>query len=92
MQESKRYKGIDYVRLESLPSEEKDQIINWLNSDTIIKIQTESELMSDCILYKDYEYWYTHVFSKITLAQEEKVEKKYQVNKKKLFGWAFNQS
>lgn len=92
MQAAKRYKGIDYVRVESLPSEEKDQIVNWLNSDTIIKIQTETELMRDCILYKDYDHWYNNVFSKISLVEEEQSGEKYPTAKKKRFGWSFNES
>lgn len=92
MEEVKRYKGIDYVRLRSLPIEEREQIVNWLNSDITIKIQTEAELMDDCILYKDYEYWYNHVYSKISLVEEEKPEREYKSTKRKLFGWAFNQS
>lgn len=93
MQTAKRFKGIEYVRVASLPSEEKDQISNWLNSDTIIKIQTDTELMRDCVLYKDYEYWYNNVFTQISLVEEEeKAPEKYPVQKKKLLGWSFNES
>lgn len=92
MQTAKRYKGIDYVRLESLPLEEMDQIVNWLNSDTLIKIQTETELMRDCILYKDYEHWYNNVFSKISLVEEQQAGEKYPVAKKNWLGWSFNES
>lgn len=92
MQEAKKYKGIDFVRLRTLPVEEQNQIKNWITPDSIIKIQTDSELMKDCIMYKDYQHWYNHVFSKITLAEEEEVEVKYKTTRKKLFGWAFDQN
>lgn len=92
MEKAKRYKGIDYVRLSVLPKEEQNQIMNWLNSDTKIKIQTEAELMDDCILFKDYAHWYNSVYTKISLVEEEKVERKYKNTKQKLFGWGFNQS
>ena len=91
MEQSRTYKGIVYVRLKSLSPEERDQIKNWLNADTLIKIQTDKELMSDCILYKDYEYWHTHVFTKISLIEEEKSDHKVKAIKKKLLGWSLDQ-
>jgi len=57
MIEGKVYKGIEYIQISDLTSNEQTAIKQWLASDTIIKIQTEKELLTDCIQFKDYKFW-----------------------------------
>ena len=57
------YKGIEFVRIFSLPDEQKVIIWKTLQRDKIIKILRDNTLLSDCILYKDYEQWYSETFA-----------------------------
>lgn len=67
------YKGIEFVRIFSLPDEQKVIIWKTLQRDKIIKILRDNTLLSDCILYKDYEQWYAETFS-VQQAKEEENE------------------
>ncbi|MTI39035.1 hypothetical protein [Fulvivirga lutimaris] len=64
MIQSKVYKGIEYIQISDLSLNEQLAIREWLTLDTIIKIQTESELLTECVQYKDYTYWVENVLSK----------------------------
>lgn len=59
----KLYKGIEYVQLKELPPDQHIKIKESLNQDLFIKILVHGELYEHCILYKDYQYWFEHVFS-----------------------------
>ena len=52
------YKGIEYVRIFSLPDEQKTLLRQTFSRDKIIKILKENSLLSDCIQYTDYVRWY----------------------------------
>lgn len=54
---SEVYKGIEYVRISSLQSEEKNIIWQTLDREKIIKILRDNELLNDCIQYQDYLSW-----------------------------------
>ncbi|MEJ2003819.1 MAG: hypothetical protein P8X57_02390 [Cyclobacteriaceae bacterium] len=64
------YRGIKFVRLQDLPSELNRDIRNWLNDDTLIKIQTDAGLLNDCIQLKDFEYWYDHIYTPVDQISE----------------------
>lgn len=51
------YKGIEFVRISNLPSEEREKIFQTLERDKIIKILREKELLNDCIQVSDYKAW-----------------------------------
>jgi hypothetical protein len=55
---SEIYKGIEFVRISSLGSEEKNQIWQTIQRDKIIKILRDNELLNDCIQYEDYVSWH----------------------------------
>jgi hypothetical protein len=55
---SEIYKGIEFVRISSLGSEEKTQIWQTIQRDKIIKILRDNELLNDCIQYEDYVSWH----------------------------------
>lgn len=52
------YRGIDFVRISSLPLDQKTKILST-EKEKIIKIFRGSELLNDCILYEDYLVWYS---------------------------------
>lgn len=74
---SELYKGIEFVRIFSLPDEQKVILWNTLSRDKIIKILRDNVLLSDCILYKDYVQWYSETFT-VQLHQEEVSDREIQ--------------
>jgi len=54
---SEVYKGIEYVRISSLDTDEKSKIWKTLERDKIIKILRDNELLNDCVQYRDYVSW-----------------------------------
>jgi hypothetical protein len=52
------YKGIDFVRISSLPEDHQRMI--WLSEykNYVIKILRGKELINDCLSYADYGKWY----------------------------------
>ena len=63
MENPKLYKGIEYVQLKELPEDQQQRITQSLNRELFIKILIDGQLHQDCILYKDYKYWYETVYS-----------------------------
>jgi len=51
------YKGIEFVRISSLETNEKNLIWQTLGHDKIIKILRDNELLNDCIQFHDYLAW-----------------------------------
>ncbi len=51
------FKGIEFVRISSLPGDQKEKIWHSLRHDKIIKIVKNQSLLNDCILYQDYISW-----------------------------------
>ena len=51
------FKGIEFVRISSLPEGQKEKIWQSFQHDKIIKIVKDQALMNDCILYPDYVSW-----------------------------------
>ena len=56
------YKGIEFVRVSSLPKIEQDEFQRSFNSDLLIKVLVDEEIIHDCIQYKDYALWYAKTF------------------------------
>jgi len=54
---SENFKGIEFVRISSLPDEQKEKIWTSFHQDKIFKIVKDQSLMNDCILYRDYVSW-----------------------------------
>lgn len=55
--EIENYKGIEFVRVSSLPEDQKDHFCGSFNAQKIIKILRGKELLNDCIRYSDYKDW-----------------------------------
>ncbi|MCE2994456.1 MAG: hypothetical protein ACK5RG_03190 [Cyclobacteriaceae bacterium] len=62
---SEIYKGIEFVRISSLPEDQKSAIWNSFDREKIIKILKTDALMNDCILYRDYLDWLGQIRTKI---------------------------
>ena len=54
---AENFKGIEFVRISSLPQDQKEKIWQSFQQDKIIKIVKDHALMNDCILYNDYLSW-----------------------------------
>jgi len=59
---SKNYKGIEFVQLSELPKEQKEKISESLSEDSLIKILMNETVVSNCIQYKEYEFWFDNVY------------------------------
>ncbi|HLZ16047.1 MAG TPA: hypothetical protein VKQ08_03370 [Cyclobacteriaceae bacterium] len=59
---SENYKGIEYVRISSLPVSQRETIYKSLNHNLIITILREDGLVKDCLQYRHYITWYENVF------------------------------
>jgi hypothetical protein len=57
------YKGISYIRISSLPAEQRKNIYHSINHDLVIHILRGDELLNDCLQYQHYSSWYENVFS-----------------------------
>ena len=51
------FKGIEFVRISSMPKDQQDKIWESFQQDKIIKIIRDQSLMNDCILYHDFATW-----------------------------------
>lgn len=56
---AENYKGIEFVRISTLPEDQKQLIWTSLKRDKIIKILKNDCLLNDCVQVRDYETWYT---------------------------------
>ena len=73
------YKGIEYIRLGSLPKQQADALVKTLDPRTLIKIQMYDEVIEDCVLYEVYESWYGKL-EKESVAQQAVVPVKNTVS------------
>jgi hypothetical protein len=60
--DSKIFKGIQYVEVNQLPSEQSNSILKTFDEDAFIKILMDGKILKGCIQYKDYEAWYHTVY------------------------------
>ena len=54
---TENFKGIEFIRISSLPEDQKEKIWQSFQHDKIIKIVKDQALLNDCILYNDYISW-----------------------------------
>ena len=76
MIEARVYRGIEFVRISELPEEQRSPISEWAIDGIIIKILMDQILLSDCIQYKDYCYWFESVYSTAKKVTEKPLLKK----------------
>lgn len=64
IKESRIYKGIEYVQLSELPTDQQSLINDSSDiREMIIKIRVDGKILNDCIQFKDYENWYKRQFN-----------------------------
>lgn len=51
------FRGIEFVRISSMPKEDQEKIWTSFEHGKIIKIIKDNSLMNDCILYPDFAEW-----------------------------------
>lgn len=56
------YKGIEFIEISTLPSDQKSSLLQTINPDLLIKILVDGKLMPRCIQYKVYEAWYDNEY------------------------------
>ena len=54
---TENFKGIEFIRISSLPEDQKEKIWQSFQQDKIIKIVKDQALLNDCILVHDYVSW-----------------------------------
>jgi hypothetical protein len=72
MVKSTIYKGIEFVRVSQLTKQELEVFNKNFNTDALIKIMIDEEVIADCIQYKDYVLWYNSSFSPSSVAEGSK--------------------
>jgi hypothetical protein len=71
MIDSKIYKGIEYVQVSELPQLQREKLTQTLNQDLFIKIMIDGKIVSDCLQFKDYSFWYHSVYQPKAIAGEK---------------------
>lgn len=52
-----RFKGIEFVRISSMPKDQQARVWESFEREKIFKIVTDQSLLNDCILYNDFAAW-----------------------------------
>jgi hypothetical protein len=58
----KSYKGIEYIHLYDLPQRQRQILLETIDHDLFIKILVDGKIVSQCLQYKDYAYWYKNIY------------------------------
>ena len=59
----KNYKGIEYILVDELPQTQREKLLQTLGHDIFIKIMMDGQIVSRCIQYKDYNYWFENTYA-----------------------------
>jgi hypothetical protein len=63
------YKGIQYVQVSNLPSEQRDRLLVTIDRELFIKILVDGKLIGNCLQFKDYESWFENVYRPISIPE-----------------------
>lgn len=63
------YKGIQYIQVSALPVEQRDRLLNTINTELLIKILVDGKVIGNCLQFKDYERWFENVYRPISAAE-----------------------
>ena len=71
------YKGIEYIEIREVPSKHRSAFNEWAASNMkLIKIlKQEDDLISNCVQYKDYVYWESHIRVKKNKSGDKEVNR-----------------
>jgi hypothetical protein len=56
------YKGIEYIQVSTLPSEQREKLLLSINPDLLIKILVDGKVVTNCMQFKDYEAWFEGIY------------------------------
>lgn len=84
------FKGIHFIRVGNLPTEQQEFFKEWLPGDQLIKIMIEKKIFPDCVQYHHYNHWYDHVYP--TQEDAKRKVSKPAESKNQLFGFSFLKS
>ena len=75
------YKGIEFVRISSLPEDQKKVIWSSFKTQKIIKILRGNELLNDCLRYEDYQDWFNRYKAGLgtKVSQSERLSKELKL-------------
>jgi hypothetical protein len=59
----KNYRGIEYILVDELPQTQREKLLQTLGHDRFIKIMMDGQIISRCIQYKDYNYWFENTYA-----------------------------
>jgi len=59
------YKGIEFVRISTLPEDQQKMILTSALQRKAIKILRDKELLIDCLPYDTYVEWYTQCYKTV---------------------------
>jgi hypothetical protein len=76
---AENYKGIEFVRISSLPENQKNLFWRSFDKNKIIKILKSDSLLNDCIQYHDYTEWLAKNFKQETIPAQPAVALPQQV-------------
>lgn len=65
MIQSENLKGIEFIRISNLPTEQKALIVRSIAPEKIIKILKDNRLMIDCVQRHHYHEWYVQVYKPV---------------------------
>ncbi len=57
------YRGITFIRLDNLPSDQRSQIGEWMPATEFIKIKIAEDVLDHCLSYQDYLHWFENFYS-----------------------------
>lgn len=69
--EEQIFRGIHYIRLEQLESDQKELFLQWLPTDQVIKIQIDQRIYPDCVQFHHYEHWFDNIRPAMLREQRE---------------------
>ena len=82
--ERKIYKGIEYVLVAQLPQTQREQLMQTLSQDQLIKILIEGTIVSQCLQYKDYSFWFDNIYNSTRQPVKETVSEQVSLNSAQL--------
>lgn len=66
---SKIFRGIEYIELNELPQPQRDLLNHTMDHNLFIKIMIDGKIVSHCLQYKDYCFWYKNVYQAAAAAK-----------------------
>jgi len=73
---SEIYKGIEYIRISSLPTDQKEHLYKSLNHKLIINILKDESLLNDCLQYQHYITWHENIYKSAAEGKSNEVSAK----------------